>query len=646
MSIALIPSLALLGVGGITAASLLVESNFTQTWSDELTAALPETEGLISAIQRERMLAMAAAAGNRRVAVELASASAAVDGALAVLAESFARWQTTTDDVRASSGGFEALAARLPIVRASADGRRITVAEAYDFYNGLMELIITAAQQTQEASPDAEASIQITESSRWLRVSEAIARSNALAFAYETRDGGEVPMQDFLHQSGFYRAEVAKLALDMDRDQKAAAADLMNSAGWVALDGFERDVVRHVAAARGADAAAASVAGSASDRPGPGEQQWQQAAREVNDQVTDVWVAQSLRAQDTAEGNAAEVARTSRFLAAVVGGVSVLAIAFSVLTANRVIRRLRRLRRETLHLADELLPELMGRLAAGERVDPAAATPRLDFGGDEIGAVAGSFEHAAGVAIDAALAEARARDGVKAVFLNIAHRSQVVVHQQLEILDEAEHRQEDPALLDTLFQLDHLVTRERRNAENLIILGGGEVGRRWRTAIPLMDVVRSALAEAEDYERVRIARLPEVHVAGSAVADIVHLIAELVDNATSFSPPLSRVDIRGDAVGRGVVVEIEDQGLGMTPQQLALANALLVDSREYDLSTLGTDSRLGLFVVSRLAKRSEITVKLSESPYGGVRAIVLLPSALLADMVPAPASTAGPHRLS
>ncbi|MTJ63724.1 HAMP domain-containing protein, partial [Nocardia seriolae] len=162
------------------------------------------------------------------------------------------------------------------------------------------------------------------------------------------------------------------------------------------------------------------------------------------------------------------------------GLVGVVAILVALALANRIIGRLRRLRDRTFDLADVQLPETMRRLSAGELLDAEVDKPGPDFGRDEIGQVAEAFEHAHATAVGAAITEARTREGVKSVFLNIAHRSQVVVHRQLEILDAAESQQEDPALLDIYFRLDHLATRERRNAENLIILAGGRPGRQWR----------------------------------------------------------------------------------------------------------------------------------------------------------------------
>jgi signal transduction histidine kinase len=341
-------------------------------------------------------------------------------------------------------------------------------------------------------------------------------------------------------------------------------------------------------------------------------------------------MAHNNQTQKVAEGKAIDAATNSAYAGGGVIVVSLLAILIAVVLANRIIRRLKRLRGETLALADERLPEMTRRLGEGEDIDPATESPNLDYGHDEIGQVAKAFQHAHTAAVAAAVNEARTREGVKAVFLNIAHRSQIVVHRQLEILDQAEAQQEDPALLDTLFRLDHLATRQRRNAENLIILGGGQPGRQWRNPVPMVDVVRSAVGETLDYAKVRVARLPDTHVMGTAVADLIHLLAELVDNATAFSPPQSHVEVTGNVVGKGIVVEISDQGMGMLEGDVAKMNDMLRTPPDFGVATLSADSRLGLFVVARLGVRHGISVRLTESDYGGIRAIVLIPSALIA----------------
>ena len=227
------------------------------------------------------------------------------------------------------------------------------------------------------------------------------------------------------------------------------------------------------------------------------------------------------------------------------------------------------------------LPSLVTRIGNGELVNVESEMTPLEYGSDEIGQVAEAFNTAQRTAVAAAVAEARTRGGINKVFLDIAHRSQLVVYRQLELLDVAEARQGDPEHLELLFQLDHLATRARRNAENLLILGGGQPGRKWRQAAALEDIVRSAVSETEQFARVSTVRLPEVQVLGAAVGDLIHLLAELVDNATSFSPPESAVWVRGNVVGKGVVVEVEDQGLGIEFSERERLSAALRDPPDF-----------------------------------------------------------------
>ena len=217
------------------------------------------------------------------------------------------------------------------------------------------------------------------------------------------------------------------------------------------------------------------------------------------------------------------------------------------------------------------------------------------------------------------------------MFVNLARRSQVLLHKQLTLLDTMERRTEDTDELADLFRLDHLTTRMRRHAEGLVILSGAAPSRQWRRPVRLMDVVRASVAEVEDYERVEVRRLPRVAVIGPAVSDLTHLVAELLENATLFSPPHTNVHVVGERVANGFALEIHDRGLGMTAEALLDANLRLAETPEFELSD--TD-RLGLFVVSRLAQRQHVRVSLQPSPYGGTTAVVLIPDALLTDDAP------------
>jgi len=300
------------------------------------------------------------------------------------------------------------------------------------------------------------------------------------------------------------------------------------------------------------------------------------------------------------------------------------------LVDRALMTRLARLRNDSLDLARNRLPDIVERLKSGEAVDLQEELPRLDHGRDEIGQVAEAFNVAQLTAVNAAASEAKARSGVHNVFLGIAHRNQVLVHQQLQILDEMEAREDDSTQLAALFQLDHLAARARRTTENLIILGGKQPGRRWRKPVALMEVLRAAVSETEQYARVQVEQVADVALVGAAVADTIHLVAELVDNATSFSPPGSPVEVTSRMVARGVVVDVSDQGLGMKDGVREWANAMMAEAPEFDAMALRADSSLGLFVVARLAARLGITVTFDPSRYGGLRATVLIPTQHLA----------------
>jgi signal transduction histidine kinase len=313
----------------------------------------------------------------------------------------------------------------------------------------------------------------------------------------------------------------------------------------------------------------------------------------------------------------------------------VFSIIFSILVGRGLIGQLKGLRLSALELANDRLPSVIRRLRDGEDVDVAAETPALEAGtepalrsSDEIDQVQEAFNIVQRTAIEAAVDEANLRRGISDVFRNLARRSQVLLHRQLRLLDGMERRASEPEELEDLFRIDHLTTRMRRHAEGLIILSGEPAGRTWRHPVPLMDVLRAAVAEVEDYTRIRVEARTRAALSGTAVADVIHLIAELAENATVFSPPNTPVKISGDIVGRGFAVEIEDRGLGITEERLAEINQNLADPPAFDLS--GSD-RLGLFIAGRLARRHDIKITLRPSVYGGTSAIVIIPMTLVVD---------------
>ncbi|MFE3449722.1 nitrate- and nitrite sensing domain-containing protein [Nonomuraea sp. NPDC059194] len=368
--------------------------------------------------------------------------------------------------------------------------------------------------------------------------------------------------------------------------------------------------------------------------PPPIAEEWTEPVAEVTAQLDRL---SATSARILAE-RSASVSTTVVTRIAVAGGVGLLAVIASIVISVRFGRRLSSelagLRTAALDLAEVRLPRLVARLRAGEDVNVRKEAPPLKVSGAaEILDVAKAFAAVQRTAVEAAVGQANLRRGISQVFLNLARRKQGLLHRQLGLLDGMQRRTHEPDELEDLFRLDHLTTRMRRHAEGLIILSGSAPGRVWRKPVPAIDIVRAAVAEVEDYTRIALQHLPQAAVDGGAAADVVHLVAELMENATIYSPPSTMVQVRGDAVSNGYVIEIEDRGLGLAPEEYARLNGLLVDPPEFDLAD---SDRLGLFVVAKLAARHGISVIVRASPFGGTTAIVLIPRGLLVERTALP----------
>ena len=328
---------------------------------------------------------------------------------------------------------------------------------------------------------------------------------------------------------------------------------------------------------------------------------------------------------------AGQISRNLFLEAGLAGGLGLVAVAGVVLLMLRFGRRIRT-ELTGLHdgaeaMASVRLPALVERLSEGDDVDVALASPPLPTGRiAEIVSVGEAFSAVQRTAVDAAVGQASLRKGVSKVFVNLSLRNQSILHRQLGMLDAMERATDDPTALADLFRLDHLTTRMRRHAESLLILSGASTGRSWREPVRLVDVLRAAVAEVEDYTRIEVVGESAAAVLGPAANDVVHLLAELMENATSFSPPATKVETRVDTVGTGVAIEIEDRGLGLTKSELIAINARLDDPPGFDLAET---EHLGLFVVGQLASRHRISVGLRRSHYGGITAVVLLPNSVI-----------------
>nr|WP_260859747.1 nitrate- and nitrite sensing domain-containing protein [Streptomyces cupreus] len=328
------------------------------------------------------------------------------------------------------------------------------------------------------------------------------------------------------------------------------------------------------------------------------------------------------------EQKARELRNESERDAYISGALILLVLGVSLVgafvVARSMIRSLRRLEETATKVASDRLPELVKQLSESDPQDVDTSVESVGVHSrDEIGRVAAAFDDVHREAVRLAAEQALLRGNVNAMFTNLSRRSQGLIQRQLSLISELESREADPDQLSSLFKLDHLATRMRRNGENLLVLAGEEPGRRWTRPVPLVDVLRAAASEVEQYERIELAAVPTTEVAGRVVNDLVHLLAELLENATSFSSPQTKVKVTGHALPDGrVLIEIHDTGIGLSPEDLAAINERLASPPTVDVSV---SRRMGLFVVGRLSQRHGIRIQLRPSDSGGTTALVMLP---------------------
>ncbi|MDH6580837.1 nitrate- and nitrite sensing domain-containing protein [Kitasatospora sp. MAP5-34] len=376
-----------------------------------------------------------------------------------------------------------------------------------------------------------------------------------------------------------------------------------------------------------ATAAAAAAAQSAKDA-GLTPDRWMQAT--ASHMVPLKTTESTLLDQVVADAaNIKNSAQTDAILnSAIVIASLALAGLLTGFIARSMILGMRVLNSAALEIANHRLPDLVEKLSKTDpdRVDTSVAQIPL-WGKDEIGEVARAFDQVHQQAVSLAAEQALLRGNVNAIFTNLSRRSQGLIQRQLALITELENNEADPDQLESLFRLDHLATRMRRNGENLLVLAGEEGGRRWNTPVPLVDVLRAAASEVEQYERVELSGIPEAEVIGAAVTDLVHLLAELLENATSFSSPQTRVLVNATRLPDGrVLVEIHDKGIGLTAEDFAEINEKLAEPPTVDVTV---SRRMGLFVVGRLSQRHDIRVQLRPSgESAGTTSLVMLPQQL------------------
>ncbi|MFE6486130.1 nitrate- and nitrite sensing domain-containing protein [Streptomyces sp. NPDC057757] len=352
----------------------------------------------------------------------------------------------------------------------------------------------------------------------------------------------------------------------------------------------------------------------------------------VNTGKVDAYRALESDLTDKAVAEASDISDSAKQDAIVTGAAVVIALLAAFILAGMVARQMsrsmRQLRNAAFNVAEQRLPMLVDQLS---RTDPGRVDTRVTpipiTTTDEIGEVARAFDQVHREAVRLAAEQALLRGNINAIFTNLSRRNQSLIEGQLTLITDLENNEADPDQLENLFRLDHLATRMRRNGENLLVLAGEEPGRRWDQPVPLVDVLRAASSEVEQYERIELSGVPEAEIHGRAVTDLVHLLAELLENATTFSSPQTKVRVTATRLPDGrVMVEIHDKGIGLTAEDFADINHKLANPPTVDAAI---SQRMGLFVVGRLSDRHGIRVQLRPSgEQAGTTSLVMLPDAI------------------
>ncbi|HZS20810.1 MAG TPA: nitrate- and nitrite sensing domain-containing protein [Pseudonocardiaceae bacterium] len=564
---------------------------------------------LVGSLERERDLATAFVAtgrmGDRR---SLDAQFRTVDTGLRAVGTAAAQ-VSGLDFARSPLGGLGALAPLRASVTTGFGPVEVVVTEYSDAIDPLIELDAALTRQLDDvAVTNQAAAVHDLLSGR-----EQVARQHAIvSAALYTNRLGPGQIEDL---------RTATVRLTTDQDAVRAALGPADRASVITGIGPDAELSRQrllqLVLNRGLAGQPLEVA----------PQDWDQRSAVVVGNFIAVEKGLRQRINQTAQGLLDRVRTTAGLNSVILFFALGLGVLVGIVVTRALLRPLAVLKRTALDVADRRLPEAMARIRDGEPaggvIDPVPVGTR-----EEIGQVARAFDEVHSQAVRLATEQAELRANVNDIFVSLSRRTQGLVERQLKLIDRLESGEQDPQQLDNLFQLDHLATRMRRNSENLLVLAGTDVTSRSGRPVRLIDVLRAAVSEVEQYQRLVLQQPPAVLVLGRTANDLVHLLAELLDNATQFSPPESHVMVSSDLTTEGAVtIEVADRGVGMTDEELAEANQRLASHVMVDASV---SRRMGLFVVGRLAGRHGIEVQLRRGEAGvGIWATVLMPPRLV-----------------
>lgn len=503
--------------------------------------------------------------------------------------------------------------------RAAVDSQIVSQADAARYYSRTVTLISRLQRELSRTS-DGHLARGTAAVAASVQVGEMISQEDALlSAALVTGRANAATRRSFAeHVAGRRVVDTAQVTGSLPGRYAAAYEHVTSSPQWAQMVSVED-----------------AMAGRRESALPPQADSWRQAADRTG---ADLWKL-NVEALGVVldEGAARANGRLVRTFAGGAAGLLVLVLSgFLLARVSGSLRGRMSALRETVREADAQLPEIAALLERGQDVDVPDTTLDQDWRIKEVGELAADIAALRRTAEDTVVQQAQAGKATTRILVNLARRTQILVHREISMLDAMERTYEDPELLEKLFAVDHTATRVRRHAENLLLLAGSHLPQAQGDATALVDVLRSAVSEIEDYSRVTVAiALPRVSLAGPAGTDVIHLVAELLENGAFFSPPHTKVELSAEETPNGLVIEIEDRGLGMKREDFASRNELLANPPVPETVLRGKDARLGLFVVARLAQRHGIEVSLRRSRYGGTCAVVLLPKTVIKKPRPA-----------
>jgi signal transduction histidine kinase len=627
--VALIPSVALILLW-LAAALYLGGTGFydQQVATGVRQVSIPAVTGLAS-VEKERQLSMAYLAHSSVALQPLLTQQKLSDQGLTAM-ESAAGpvLAHAPDSLVSRMTTLTGFIGQLPNIRGRIDAGVATKAEVSTFYDNLLDAATDLFGTQARVVPDAGVVPGAIAATNIFHISDLMSRAGSVISG--ALASGTLNQQDYLRFTnlvGAYHALLDTTIPDLRPSVQATYQRLTGTPSWQRLVAAENGFIQRGTWSGGGGAPPALPVTATS---------WQNLTNAVSGALTTMTVTQAdeVSAQALSDGNT-QLLRLGIALAVallvVVASIWWARRQSTVLVDNALVTRLGKLRADARELVEVRLPSIVHRVRAGEILDTDEQLPELRYGqGDEIDQVATAISGALREAMNAAAGEAQARNALNTVFRGIARRNQLPLYNLLSLLDTLEQSEQEPAALERLYRLDHEATRARRNSENLIILSGGNLGHHLPGPVRMRDVLRSAISETHEYQRVKLKGVvPDVAIASDAVTGLIHLIAELLENAARFSPPSFEVQVRSMPAQIGVIVEVEDRGLGMPDEQRDRVNDMLADPPEVDVMAIGDGSQLGFWVIASLIKRFGFRVALRESDYGGILAIVRVPNQLV-----------------